>query len=120
MRPVKFPPVVGTSFTTIGVQQPANLTVVVIDNERYGETGSQISHTGLATDLAAVALSRIAVTPIHFDLTEVRVDRCVQCETRRQQILDVGAGAHLTITAAVIRIAGLRILEPSARCEVGQ
>ena len=29
------------ALATIGVQQPANLTVVVIDNERYGETGMQ-------------------------------------------------------------------------------
>ena len=29
------------SLATIGVQQPPNLTVVVIDNERYGETGMQ-------------------------------------------------------------------------------
>jgi thiamine pyrophosphate-dependent acetolactate synthase large subunit-like protein len=27
----------------------------VLDNARYGETGSQRSHTGLTTDLAAVA-----------------------------------------------------------------
>ena len=27
------------SLATIGVQQPKNLTVAVIDNERYGETG---------------------------------------------------------------------------------
>ncbi|HEX9431198.1 MAG TPA: thiamine pyrophosphate-dependent enzyme, partial [Burkholderiales bacterium] len=33
------------SLATIGVQQPANLTVVVIDNERYGETGMQRTHT---------------------------------------------------------------------------
>jgi thiamine pyrophosphate-dependent acetolactate synthase large subunit-like protein len=43
------------AFATIGVQQPANLTVVVIDNERYGETGMQHTHTAYGVDLAAVA-----------------------------------------------------------------
>ncbi len=43
------------SLATIGVQQPANLSVVVIDNERYGETGMQETHTARGVDLAAVA-----------------------------------------------------------------
>src|SRR5207244_2238938 len=43
------------SLATIGVQRPANLTVVVIDNERYGETGMQATHTADGVDLAAVA-----------------------------------------------------------------
>jgi len=43
------------ALATIGVQQPQNLTVVVIDNERYGETGMQTTHTAHGVDLAAVA-----------------------------------------------------------------
>jgi thiamine pyrophosphate-dependent acetolactate synthase large subunit-like protein len=43
------------SLATIGVQQPASLTVVVIDNERYGETGMQATHTAHGVDLAAMA-----------------------------------------------------------------
>ena len=43
------------SLATIGVQRPANLSVVVIDNERYGETGMQATHTAAGVDLAAVA-----------------------------------------------------------------
>ena len=45
------------ALATIGVQQPANLTVVVIDNERYGETGMQRTHTASGVDLAGVARS---------------------------------------------------------------
>jgi thiamine pyrophosphate-dependent acetolactate synthase large subunit-like protein len=45
------------ALATVGVQQPANLTVVVIDNERYGETGMQHTHTAHGVDLAAVALA---------------------------------------------------------------
>ena len=43
------------SLATIGVQKPANLTVVVIDNERYGETGMQETHTAHGIDLNGVA-----------------------------------------------------------------
>mgnify|MGYP006171787771 CR=1 FL=1 len=39
----------------IGVQRPANLGIVVIDNERYGETGMQATHTAAGVDLAGVA-----------------------------------------------------------------
>ena len=43
------------SLATIGVQRPANFSVVVIDNERYGETGMQATHTAHGVDLAAMA-----------------------------------------------------------------
>jgi thiamine pyrophosphate-dependent acetolactate synthase large subunit-like protein len=43
------------ALATIGVQKPENLTVVVIDNERYGETGMQETHTAHGIDLAGVA-----------------------------------------------------------------
>ncbi|HEX9451929.1 MAG TPA: thiamine pyrophosphate-dependent enzyme [Burkholderiales bacterium] len=40
---------------TAGVQRPRNLAVVVLDNEHYGETGMQPSHTAFGVDLAAAA-----------------------------------------------------------------
>ncbi|MCM2251154.1 MAG: thiamine pyrophosphate-dependent enzyme [Ramlibacter sp.] len=43
------------SLATIGVKRPANLTVVVLDNGHFGETGMQRSHSSLGTDLVAVA-----------------------------------------------------------------
>ena len=43
------------SLATIGAKQPKNLTVVVLDNGHYGETGMQRSHTSLGADLVAVA-----------------------------------------------------------------
>ncbi len=43
------------SLATIGVKQPTNLALVVLDNERYGETGMQATHTAFDVDLAAVA-----------------------------------------------------------------
>ncbi len=41
--------------TTIAVAAPTNLDIVVLDNEHYGETGMQSSHTNRGTDLAAIA-----------------------------------------------------------------
>ena len=43
------------SLATIGAKQPRNLSIVVLDNGHYGETGMQRSHTSLGTDLVAVA-----------------------------------------------------------------
>ena len=43
------------ALATIAVQCPTNLTIVVLDNERYGETGQQLTHTAHGVDLAAVA-----------------------------------------------------------------
>lgn len=43
------------SLATIAAQRPPNLCIVVMDNERFGETGQQHTHTAMGTDLAAVA-----------------------------------------------------------------
>ena len=43
------------SLATIGLQKPANLSIIVLDNECYGETGGQMSHTASAADLVGVA-----------------------------------------------------------------
>lgn len=43
------------ALATIATKQPANLTVVVLDNGHYGETGMQASHTGLGLRLERVA-----------------------------------------------------------------
>ncbi len=43
------------SLATIAAQRPRNLRIVVMDNERFGETGQQETHTAMGTDLAAVA-----------------------------------------------------------------
>src|SRR5271154_5509990 len=43
------------SLATVGLQQPKNLSIVVLDNEVYGETGGQASHTAANTDLVGVA-----------------------------------------------------------------
>jgi len=43
------------SLATIAVQNPPSLTIAVLDNERFGETGMQKTHTAAGVDLAAMA-----------------------------------------------------------------
>ena len=43
------------SLATIGTQAAKNISVVVLDNEHYGETGMQASHTRSGVDLLEVA-----------------------------------------------------------------
>ncbi len=43
------------SLATIAVQAPANLAIAVLDNEHYGETGMQATHTAHDVDMAGMA-----------------------------------------------------------------
>ena len=45
------------TIASIGREKPKNLTVVVWDNEQWGQTGGQTSHPGTGTDLEQVAQS---------------------------------------------------------------
>jgi thiamine pyrophosphate-dependent acetolactate synthase large subunit-like protein len=45
------------ALATVAVKRPHNLAIVVIDNEHYGETGMQRSHTSAGVDLAGIALA---------------------------------------------------------------
>ena len=45
------------SLATIAVQKPANLAILVEDNERYGETGMQETHTAHGVDLVGIAMA---------------------------------------------------------------
>jgi thiamine pyrophosphate-dependent acetolactate synthase large subunit-like protein len=64
------------SLATIAVEKPPNLTIAVLDNERFGETGMQKTHTAAGVDLAAMAvaagfrISRIVRTA--EQVTEIR------------------------------------------------
>lgn len=46
---------VGT-LATVAVLNPANLSIVCVDNGHYGETGYQLSHTSLGVDLERIAI----------------------------------------------------------------
>lgn len=45
------------SIATIAVQKPNNLTIVVLDNGQFGETGMQTSHAGLGIKIDRIAAS---------------------------------------------------------------
>ena len=53
------------SLASVAVQAPTNLTIVIFDNEHYGETGMQQSATANKADIASIAAGcgiRSAVT----------------------------------------------------------
>ncbi len=66
------------SLAVIGVQRPANLSIVVLDNERYGETGMQPTHTAHGVDLAAMASAagfpRTRIVRKSSELLQLRAD----------------------------------------------
>ncbi len=43
------------ALASVGVLNPPNLSIVCVDNEHYGETGWQESHTGRGVDIARMA-----------------------------------------------------------------
>ena len=69
------------SLATIAVARPKNLSIIVLDNQHFGETGMQTSHTGRGIDVAKVAEAcGFAQTQTLHSLDEV--DRL--CETLRE------------------------------------
>ena len=46
------------SLATIAVAKASNLTILVIDNELYSETGMQPTHTSQGVDLAGIAAAK--------------------------------------------------------------
>jgi len=68
---------------TIGARRPANLTIAVLDNGHYGETGMQQSHTSFGTSLTrAAAACGIADSRDVHDLTALREFRGLLADTR--------------------------------------
>ena len=78
---------------TIAVQRPAKLAIVVFDNERYGETGMQATHTAHGIDLAAVAAG------CGFPLTGT---------LREERELDAALSAIRTAPGPVLYVAKVR------------
>jgi thiamine pyrophosphate-dependent acetolactate synthase large subunit-like protein len=90
------------ALATIAVQRPTNLSIVVLDNGLYGETGAQRSHTsGGLTDLAQFARAcGIAET--------MCVETQAQVRDLAERVNRHGAGPLV----AVVRIGG----EEKLRC----
>lgn len=65
---------------TIAVACPTNLDIIVLDNQHYGETGMQSSHTGRGIDFTSVARACGFAETGLFQLLE---DVDALCETLR-------------------------------------
>ena len=60
------------SLATIAAAKPTNLDIIVIDNQHFGKTGMQDSHTGMGIDFAKVAAATgFADTDLLRSLDEV-------------------------------------------------
>lgn len=70
---------------TIAVSGPKNLSVVVLDNGHFGETGGQLSHSGLGVDLSVVA--KAVGFPVVATVTSME-----ELEEARAAIGTTGAG----------------------------
>jgi thiamine pyrophosphate-dependent acetolactate synthase large subunit-like protein len=55
------------SLSTIALQNPPNLTIVVLDNGLFGETGGQETHTARVTNLMKVAEGCGVPSVFHID-----------------------------------------------------
>ena len=81
------------SFATVALQRPANMSIVILDNGSYGETGGQLSHTASSVDLASVA--RACGIP-----NSLVVANGAEIESLAERINAVGHGP----TVAVVKI----------------
>jgi thiamine pyrophosphate-dependent acetolactate synthase large subunit-like protein len=61
------------SLATVGLQKPGNLSIIVLDNEVYGETGGQASHTAGNVDLVAVA-EACGIADAHALATQAEIE----------------------------------------------
>jgi thiamine pyrophosphate-dependent acetolactate synthase large subunit-like protein len=75
---------------TIAIAAPKNLTIAVIDNGHFGETGMQKSHTGHGLDIAAVAATcGFAKTATLTDMDQVNA--------ARRNFAAIGSGPQLFV-----------------------
>jgi thiamine pyrophosphate-dependent acetolactate synthase large subunit-like protein len=72
------------ALATAGAKKPKNLSIAVLDNGRYGETGMQLSHTSFGISLAGIAEAS------NFDSAGVIED--IEGVTRFRQQLQSDAG----------------------------
>ncbi len=70
------------ALATIAAKKPGNLSIVVLDNGHFGETGMQMSHSGLGIDLHRIAAAAgiAAAVEIH-DLKGVAAYRADLAKT---------------------------------------
>ena len=91
------------ALATIAVQMPKNLTIVVLDNGHYGETGMQHSHAG-----HGIALEKVAES-VGFDWTARITDMAGVRDLRAR----AHAGNALNFAAIAIDVAEEERVLPS-------
>lgn len=89
---------------TIAVKRPGNLSIVVLDNGRFGETGMQLSHTAQGVDLHRIA--ECAGFPYTADLRSMDQVRAFQ-----HRLVDTDNGPRF-VTVRVIANAPKRVIPP--------
>lgn len=82
------------ALATVAMKRPPNLTIVVLDNGHFGETGGQLSHSGLGLDLHRVA-SAMGFT------SAVELSELAQIADYRPELRKLSGGARF----ATLRIA---------------
>jgi thiamine pyrophosphate-dependent acetolactate synthase large subunit-like protein len=82
------------ALATIAAKKPSNLTLVVLDNGHFGETGMQVSHSGLGVDLHRIA--KAAGFPSAVEIKDMK-----GIATYRPTLKDTSGGPRF----ATIRIA---------------
>lgn len=80
------------ALATIAVRNPPNLSLVCVDNGRYGETGYQKSHTSLGVDIEAMGIG-----------AGLSVTRTIEHET------DIPAASALIRTSNATSLVVLRV-----------
>lgn len=78
------------ALATIAVAAPKNLDIVVLDNEHFGETGMQDSHTG-----RGIALDRIAAAAGFAETGELR--RLDEVDALTERLRSPAAGPRLFV-----------------------
>lgn len=83
------------SLATLAQHKPANLTIVILDNEEYAETGMQETATACGVDLAAVAAACAApwTTTLRKqgDVASLR-DTLHRCDGLKVAVLKIAKG----------------------------
>ena len=87
------------ALATIGVQQPKNLSIIVLDNGHYGETGMQASHTQFGVDLPGIASA--SGLPVAMSVTnEADLDKLIEAITAQQSGKGGAIFASIKVAAA--------------------
>lgn len=78
------------ALATIAVAAPRNLAIIVLDNQHFGETGMQSSHTG-----RGIAIDRMAAAAGFADTGELRT--LAEVDTLARRLQDPAAGPRLHV-----------------------